>query len=48
MVVAIMLDNPLEPWFWIAVVTAAVLACAVLFALSMRQMTRYREYAPEL
>jgi hypothetical protein len=48
MVVAIMLNNPLEPWFWIAVVTAAVLACVVLFALSLRQMTRYREYAPEL
>jgi hypothetical protein len=48
MVVAIMLDNPLKPWFWIGVVTAALFACVVLFALSLRQMARYREYAPEV
>ena len=47
MIVAILLNDPLEPWFWIAVVTAAVIASLVLFALSMRQMARYREYAHE-
>jgi hypothetical protein len=48
MVVAIMLNRPLEPWFWIVVGTAAVLAAVVLFALSVRQMARYREYASEI
>jgi hypothetical protein len=48
MVVAIVINRPLEPWFWIAVVSAAVLATLVLFALSVRQIARYREYAPEI
>lgn len=47
MVVAILINRPLEPWFWIAVVGAAVFASLVLFALAVRQMARYREYAHE-
>jgi hypothetical protein len=46
--VAILLNHPLDPWFWIVVVTAAVVAAIVLFALSMRQMARYREYATDV
>lgn len=48
MIVAIAINRPLEPWFWIIVVTAAIVAGIVLFALSVRQMARYREYAPEI
>jgi hypothetical protein len=48
MVVAILLNRPLDPWFWIVVVTAVFVAAIVLFVLSMRQMARYKEYAPDL
>jgi hypothetical protein len=47
MVVAILLDHPLDPWFWLVVGAAAVVSAVVLFALSVRQMARYREYATD-
>jgi hypothetical protein len=47
MVVSIMLDDPLEPWFWGIVVGVGLASTVVLFAISSRQMSRYREYAAE-
>lgn len=48
MVVAILLDDPLEPWFWGIVVGVGLVSTVLLFAFAHRQMSRYREYATEL
>ncbi len=47
MIVAIMLDDPLEPWFWAIVVGVGVVSTGWLFAVANRQMSRYREHAAE-
>jgi hypothetical protein len=45
MAVSILLDDPLDPWFWRIVVGVGVISTVVLFAFASRQMSRYREYA---
>lgn len=43
MLVSIMLDDPLEPWFWVVVAGVGALSTGLLFAVASRQMSRYRE-----
>jgi hypothetical protein len=45
MIVAIVLDDPLEPWFWGIVAGVGLVSTVVLFVLASRQMSRYHEYA---
>jgi hypothetical protein len=47
MIVAILLNDPLEPWFWGIVAGVGLLSSVLLFAIASRQMSRYREYAAE-
>jgi hypothetical protein len=47
MLVAIMLDDPLEPWFWAIVAGVGMASTVGLFVLASRQMSRYREHAVE-
>jgi hypothetical protein len=45
MVVAIVVNDPLEPWFWGIVAGVGFVSTVVLFVIASRQMARYREYA---
>jgi hypothetical protein len=45
MVVAIVINDPLEPWFWGIVAGVGFVSTVVLFVIASRQMARYREYA---
>jgi hypothetical protein len=47
MLVAIMLDDPLEPWFWAIVAGVGIASTGGLFVLASRQMSCYREQATE-